>query len=68
MKYTSFTLRLKRWNFKRTLKYDIDAYYNKNVFRDEPDLLRTMVIGMDVDNKNKMKDPVGDKGWNGHRN
>ena len=66
MKYTSFTLRLKRWNFKRTLKYDIDAYYNKNFVRDEPDLLRTMVIGMDVDDK--MKDPVGDEGWNGRQN
>ena len=44
----------------------MDAYYNKNIVRDKPDLLRTMVIGMDVDNK--MKDPVGDKGWNGRRN
>mmetsp|Transcript_24628 Transcript_24628/g.52256 ORF Transcript_24628/g.52256 Transcript_24628/m.52256 type:complete len:717 (-) Transcript_24628:148-2298(-) len=49
-KFTSFTRRLKRWNFERVPRYpDIGSYYNKYFLRGRPDLVRLMMCGTDAD-------------------
>ena len=47
-KYTSFTRRLKRWNFERVPRGpEMGAYYNKFFRRGRPDLVSSMMYGME---------------------
>jgi len=47
-KFTSFTRRLKRWNYARVPRGpEIGAYYNPNFIRDQPDLVRKMTYRME---------------------
>ena len=46
--FTSFTRRLKRWNYARVPRGpEIGAYYNPNFKRDQPDLVRKMRYRME---------------------
>jgi len=59
-KYTSFTRRLKRWNFVRVSRGpELGAYYNKEFKRDRPDLVQKMIYkmeGQSKEDKKKTKD------------
>ena len=47
-KFTSFTRRLKRWNYARVPRGpEMGAYYNPNFKRDQPDLVRKMRYRME---------------------
>lgn len=70
-KFTSFTRRLKRWNFKRVPRGpELGAYYNKNFIRDQPELVQQMRYRMDGkfdegkksgEEKNEEKDNLEDQ-------
>jgi len=47
-KFTSFTRRLKRWDFVRVARgHEMGAYYNKNFMRNRPELVQNMTYQMD---------------------
>lgn len=47
-KFTSFTRRLKRWNFVRVPRGpELGAYYNPNFKRDQPELVQMMIYRME---------------------
>lgn len=48
-KFTSFTRRLKRWNFERVPRGpEMGAYYNRYFIRGRPDLVPSMMYGIDA--------------------
>jgi len=59
-KFTSFTRRLKRWNFVRVPRGpEMGAYYNKNFKKDHPELVKKMqyrVDGQFEENKKKSEE------------
>jgi hypothetical protein len=62
-KYTSFTRRLKRWKFLRVSSGpEIGAYYNKNFVRGKPELVSSIMYGVEEEDIAVMEDQGNDAG------
>lgn len=61
-KYSSFTRRLKRWNFERVTVYPdlLSTHHHRYFLRDRPDLVRRMAYGTD---HGEQLTTESDEGW-----